>query len=329
MHILRFMLLFATLLSLLPLHPAAAAAADSLEELKNEQVVKNLTTLLKTSGKDIGGALLGSGVRITVWTLICGVGGLILGIVAWHTARKRNYLEAPWNGYRYIKWMWFVLFAGSFMFFGGCGGFWQGAGSSAKQAIVKDQLVNKMVANVFCAFAINATEYELTGHETAAEVEALLEQSRAKAEEAEAAFDQDVNQLLTQAYERGTLSDWQYKLVRLLPIDTLVKTFLGDKGDHVLAAVPFMYAYAQGQKGFEELGAKNPAVLHLVNEGMARIEKKSMVTVHVTVYGNLFTSLALGVGIPIGLLAMFRLVVRLAQRKVPPVGYVPPPPANQ
>ena len=148
-----------------------AGAASDLASIQDEQVVKNLTTLLKSSGKDIGGALLGSTVRITVWTLVFSILGVVFGLAAWLNAHKRKHLEAPWNVYRYFKWLWILVFIGCFTFFGGCSGFWFGAASSAKKAIVEDHLVNKMVANIVCAFAMSTTDYELTGGESAAEIE--------------------------------------------------------------------------------------------------------------------------------------------------------------
>lgn len=72
-------------------------------------MVKNLTTLLKFSGKDIGGALLGSTVRITVWTIVFSILGVVFGLAAWLNAHKRKHLEAPWNMYRYFKWLWILV----------------------------------------------------------------------------------------------------------------------------------------------------------------------------------------------------------------------------
>ena len=121
----------------------------------------------------VGKAVLGA----VIWAAILGPAGIVAGILLWRFARRRKLLDAPWPWYRYVRWLWAVLFiAGAALAFA-YGGAWLGAGRSVKNSIHEDRVLDKVFSHLLVAVFLDRVGYEATGDDSAAHIQKVLGES--------------------------------------------------------------------------------------------------------------------------------------------------------
>jgi hypothetical protein len=117
-----------------------------------------------------------------VWHFsLWGMLGLVLGATAavflWRSLRDRGWMDVPWRGYKYVRWLWPVLMVGTLSLGLGSGlGVW-GGGRAIKQGGREGEVFETAVAKTYAAIMV----WRLGGAETDANGTSILERDLAKA----------------------------------------------------------------------------------------------------------------------------------------------------
>ena len=76
---------------------------------------------------------LAQGIDFSLWGLLGLVLGAMAGVFLWRALRNRGWMDVPWRGYKYVRWLWPVLMVGTLSLGLGSGlGVW-GGGRAIKQ----------------------------------------------------------------------------------------------------------------------------------------------------------------------------------------------------
>jgi len=120
------------------------------------------------------------------WGIGLGLLGLIVGLALWLVLRGRGLFNGPWPAYRYVRWLWGVLF----MLAPGIGGAYAGAYLGLERgltgAINEDLLLDRAVIHLYQAAALSEADYAVTGQETSEELYAAAGDTRGMAKLARA-----------------------------------------------------------------------------------------------------------------------------------------------
>ena len=117
-----------------------------------------------------------------VWHFsLWGVLGLVLGATAgvflWRWLRDRGWMDIPWRGYKYVRWLWPVLIVGTLSLGLGSGlGVW-GSGRAFKQGAREGEVFETAVVNTYAAIMV----WRLGGADADANGTSLLERDLAQA----------------------------------------------------------------------------------------------------------------------------------------------------
>lgn len=300
-----------------PAPPAAAEAAPSAPTAGDHasRLGRNFLALMGDTWQDV--ALLAA--RITLGIVAGGIllltAGLVGGLVLWLLLRRRGLFDAPFGWYRWARWLWCVLFA--LLPAVGCGyaGLWLGGGRAAKRAIRQDRVIDRTAANLMVAAWLDRAGYEVSGASRADEIEHVLADSEKIGSLALADFsgalDRPAGGPAGSAAQRRMLG-----LIRSATVQELARHVFRKGDPRIVYALfaargpnveGYMREHPDANLGFLTLSA----CFEAVRERACRL-------VDGAVHPNAALGAGLGLGIPLALLGIFRLVVQLAGRKRPP-----------
>lgn len=289
--------------------PAATGETPSVASHAT-RLARNFMRLMQNTAGDLlafAGELL---LQCVLWTAGFALLGLCLGFALWLWLRKRKRFDAPWNWYRYIRWGWAVLFFILPPLGMGYAGLWYGGGRCLKHYVEEERALDRIAANLICAVALDQADYEIKGTETAEEYARILSQVEGADQAAEADLQTIVNHLdefgpphplkrwvLTFALTRilSESSEWLHGVdLRMLALLLIEHRNLDE------------YLAGKGQP---------PRVLVLFATQMKALRNETISLVNLTVYPQVALGFAAGLGIPLMLWALFRLVVYCCNRK--------------
>jgi hypothetical protein len=157
--------------------PVEAQVDQSVSDL----ITRNVEILCKKHWGDALGAIAWVSVSVILWSICLCVLGLILGILAFFRLRKRGMFDvAPGTPGRFV-WVWGIVFTLSFSLGGAYGGGWLGLERGIKKQILTKQAVDGLIVSIIQANVLHAANFELTGDETAEELQEVVAQSEAVA----------------------------------------------------------------------------------------------------------------------------------------------------
>lgn len=252
------------------------------------------------------------------------VGGL-LGFLLWYVLRRYGWLDAPYSWYRYFKWMWAFLFPICAALGLAYAAAWLEAGHVAKGALTKDRLVERTVASVYAAVALDAAKHEISGRETMAEVQQILHQ----ADELSQVLSTNFGTLLQQSFAApevqkalGLQDNAWLKGLAASRLGQIAFDQAAKSEDARLVLFAF-YAIASGDKAKAEYLQNNPKAgpaVVLARDFLQRVNRELVSLINWLVYPQAGVALLAGFGVPLLLAALFRLVAGLARKNArPPV----------
>jgi len=127
--------------------------------------------------KGFGELAFKSVIHMILWGIL-GFGlGAVAGVFLWRALRDRGWMDVPWSGYKYVRWLWPVLMVGTLSLgIGSALSVW-GAGRAIKQGAREGEVFETAVVKTYAAIMV----WRLGGAETDANGTSLLEQDLAKA----------------------------------------------------------------------------------------------------------------------------------------------------
>lgn len=282
----------------------------------------NLWHLSQNTWKDAGWYL----VKMTMTGVVAGAGlflaGCVAGLVVYLVLRRKAMFHAPWGWYRYARWLWAPLFVILFGLGIGYAGANLAVGHVVKKAIREDRIVDRAVSQLYCAVAFDTADYKLTGKEKLEEIRAVLDQSEGLAHVVSSDLGKLVREVAADRRVRENMSPQRQQW-----LDTIVNSKLGSltlaqlsKEFDPRLVILLFYAISEGDDASRQFIEAHPKATPLAAacaKMFETIRNQLCGVVNTVVYPNAVASVLLGVGIPFGLLGLFRLVVRRTQPKPP------------
>jgi hypothetical protein len=115
--------------------------------------------------------------HFSLWGLLGLVLGATAGVFLWRALRNRGWMDVPWRGYKYVRWLWPVLMVGTLSLGLGSGlGVW-GGGRAIKQGAREGEVFETAVVNTYAAIMV----WRLGGVDADANGTSLLERDLAQA----------------------------------------------------------------------------------------------------------------------------------------------------
>jgi len=244
------------------------------------------------------------------------IAGGVLGWISHRLLSGRGAFETPWSWNRFVKWLWWPLFVLPFAL-GACwAGAFLGFGHRLKHEIREERVVDKVIANVYCAFALDAAGYEMRGDESLEELYAVLKESEALSDVVAKDLGAMVRDLLEKEVGQGNMGALRKWGLKLLSGTDLGKFVLEGKTEEWSADTVLLlfFAVLQGEEASERFLDDHPesaqAFLATANF-FEKIRNEFCTLVSSFVYPNAFMGFLVGWGSPLLLWGLFRLVIWL------------------
>ncbi|MCZ7648810.1 MAG: hypothetical protein M5U26_26720 [Planctomycetota bacterium] len=287
--------------------------AESLpESARPSTFTANFLTLLADAASGAGALTADLFWSILGWSLAL---ALLLGLVAfllWRTLRRRGALDVRERRSGLVHGLWLALFLTLALLGGAYGGAWFGGGRCLKIYIHEHLILDQAVARLYCAVVLDKAGYRATGAESAEEFDRVLAASKGLDDLAEDDFDAGLGKL-SGVEEHGLIANWCLRGFTWLVGDALGEWLLGADPRTVFLffiRTPSVDAYLEANPG------ANPWVLAIAKH-MKTLRKHASKTVDAWVYPNLALGLLAGLGLPLAVLGLFRLVLRLFPKPQP------------
>jgi hypothetical protein len=162
---------------------APGAETRSIEQLsgssgfESSRFAANFLGLAGRSWKQTGltvGKVIAFGLVGGIASAVCGG---VIGFAGWLVLRRRGVFSLDRSWYKYLKWLWCPAFVLPMVLgFGYAGAFW-GTGHAVKRAVLQDRIVDRLVANLYVAAALDSADYQMKGEERLGEIQATLKKS--------------------------------------------------------------------------------------------------------------------------------------------------------
>ncbi len=285
---------------------SAELTADPADPSSAGRVARNLVALGQgqawAAARGVGG--------LAVSILLGGFAGLVLGlglaVVVTAKLHGAGAFRAPWRWHRFVGWIWPVLIVVGFALGTAYAGLWWGGGRRVKRWVERDRLIDRLVAQVVCAVAMDAADIELKGGETVDQMLRVLDDSERVAgimrEDFERAVAAMVEEDIARLRVKGRLTLYASRAVA----DRLADDLAGL--DPRLVLVMFL-AHPSLEDYLAAYPDAHPAVMAMAGQ-MQAIRLGAVRLVDMAVLPNLALGLFLGIASPLLLVAVFRLAVR-------------------
>ncbi len=139
------------------------------------EVSNNFTRLMQSSWEDVAKVAAMVVLRIVLTAVAGFFLGVVVGVVLYLVCLKLGLLRAGWNWYRWVGWLWALVFIGVLGLAGAYAGAWLGGGKALDHAINREHIPRRVVANLYMAAALDRAEYDVTGQESTARLIELIE----------------------------------------------------------------------------------------------------------------------------------------------------------
>ncbi|MFB3892900.1 MAG: hypothetical protein ACE15C_12840 [Phycisphaerae bacterium] len=281
--------------------PATRTAADHAA-----RIAANFWTLAGRHWTDVAGFALTTIGMAVLWCLLMLFCGILSGLVVWLALRHWNFFAAPWSWYKYVRWLWGVIFIVSFAIGMAYSGWRLGICRNVKSYIVERRALDRIAGNLIVAVCLDQADYQATGEETSDKVQRVLEDSEAVGKLAQ----RDLQDAMADVAGSRGLSGTQRAIIGVL----------GDQAPEMLkdmtkldarAVVVLFYSGQNTAQYLKEHPEANAGVMAM-SLHFDRIRGKACDAVDSLTGGPIWMGLVLGIGIPLLFMAILRIIVRLA-----------------
>ena len=285
-------------------NPAGEAASTCLWH--------NFSVMMKGTWKDIAyfaGKVVIAGILGGILFFLIGAA---VGCIVYLLVRRRSVLDAPFSWYRYVRWAWCPVFILTGALGVGYAGVFLGGGLAIKHAIASGRIVERVVANGYCVLAFDSAEYELKGQESAAEIEAVLEQSEGLAEVLTTDLGQMVKEMSREAAKEGTIPPERARMIEKVADSRVGEMTMGKIGESPSLVILMFYAVSQGGDKSQEFLQTHPKATPLAaafTRFFQKIREELCSLVNSLVYPHALLGILLGLSVPFLLVALFRIGV--------------------
>jgi|GEM_PF-1646174 len=280
-------------------------------------VTDNMSALMDGAWKDVGLFGLGFISKIVMSGLMFLVLGALLGFLFYFILKKLKIISLDFSWYKYIGWIWAPLFVLSMALGGGWAGMWRGGEKAIDKAVVQDGVVRKVVANVYTAVALDGSDYESRGDESADDVVALFENSPLLMETAKEELGGKIEEMYATQMKERKLSRWQKFILRAVAQSGFEDKILGSYGDDGKVLFSTVYLYLKDRQAYNDYIAENPGLAPMgaaIGKAITHAETESTRWVRTTTKFNWWIGWLLGAGIPLLLAIAFKVVCHLLGR---------------
>jgi hypothetical protein len=287
--------------------PASSAKASTADHAA--RIASNFGTLMGKNWTDIAWFLGKLIFNAIMWAAMLLIVGIIAGLASYFICRRLGLVKAPWKWYRYVAWLWVVLF----IFSGACGfaygGCWVGAGKTVKNAINRDFVLDKVISHMILAVMMDRADYQATGQESAEQIQKVFADS--------------------EALRRLSMQDWQESAanIRKSAGDSAVRRWLLDlamgqgldklanelQGLDPRAVYTIVYSSPNIDAYMKQHPDASPGIV-MISHQLATARQKACLMVDKAVLSPLVLGIFLGLLGPIAMGGLFRLIVWLATR---------------
>lgn len=289
--------------------PAESAASQPASAAPRKpssvsRIAANFATLMGNCWADIGWFAGKCVLNAILWASGMLLAGVALGVGLFLLLRRRRLFDAPWGWYRYVRWVWGVVFILCVIVGMTCAGGWIGLERQLKHAILKERVLDRTAGNLVLAVFMDSAEYRASGEESAENLQAVLKDSESAARSAIANLPQIVDEIAG-----PELSATQRRALRLMSPDDVQKLFANVGKLDMRMVIVLFYGSANIEQVLQEHPQANPAVMAIAvhfeslrQRGCRLVNRFTRPPIYMWLFG--------GLGIPLGLLAIFRVVVR-------------------
>ena len=251
-----------------------------------------------------------------VWGVLWAIGlflvGIGVGVFVYLMLRRWGAFGAPWSWYRYVRWLWGVVFILSAAVGFAYAGAWLGPGRNVKHYIRDERMIDRVVGNLYFAIILDKADYQATGLESAEQLEKVLTESEALAnlavEDWEAVRDEAV-----QSAADNFLDRWVLELAADSATEKLTQE-LGGLDARVIVGIlhasPSVEAYLRDHPDAHPLVAS-------VATHFSTIREDACGLVDAVVMPHVWGGIGLGLGGPLVLAGVFAVIRRLGGKGRP------------
>jgi len=277
----------------------------------------NFIILIQNSWKDIAVFIGVCLFKICIAAAIFFVLGFTIGIVLFLILYKRGIFNAKWKWYRYVKWLWLPVFVLSLGIAGCYAGVSVGGRKAICDAITKQHIVRKVIANLYCAAILDKMEYKLGGEESISQIIDTLETGQAIIDITIDEMEKCTRTGLNEYLESTNTKSWlRTKMVNyIMARDFNKKFFSGILCTDIPVTITMVYRSAMDNSQLQGYLKDNPekaTIAAVIVTQFQLLENKIVSEVNSIAYVNVFLCTLLGFGIPICLLVFFRICHRIS-----------------
>ncbi len=303
--------------------PAPGPAAEGETDGEVSRIASNFAVLMQSTWADVA---IFAGMTI-LSAVLWGIGflflGLILGLICYFIVRRLRLIRAHWSWYRYVRWLWVVIF----MLSGAAGcayaGAWFGVGRNVKAYIEDKRMLEKILGHCYVAALLDEAEYQATGQESAEDLQQVLADSQTARKLADDVWEEVSDEIVNSGdpsfVERWTRQLALYKGMR-------------DLQDQLYGIDPrVLLAIFIGGENIDAYIAENPGAGPVI-VGLAtyfqEFRDRACGAVDSVVHPHIWTGLLLGLLAPVALAGAFKTVVHFAPGPKPAETHAPPAPRD-
>ena len=143
------------------------------------RILTNFANMMKGNWKSLAAFAATTVLNAVLWAIGSLLAGILAGLASYFILRRFRLFDATWPWYRFVRWLWPVVFilsaAAGFTYSGA----WIGMGRNIKSYIRQKRMLDKIVGHVYFAIVLDEAGYQATGQESAEKLEQVLADSEA------------------------------------------------------------------------------------------------------------------------------------------------------
>ncbi len=274
------------------------------------RILTNFANMMKGNWKSLAAFATTTVLNAVLWAIGLLLVGILAGLASYFILRRFKLFDAAWPWYRFVRWLWPVVFilgaAAGFTYSGA----WIGLGRNIKSYIREERMLDRIVAQVYFAIVLDKASYQATGQESAEKLEQVLAGSEAIGKLAMADW-AIVREELTAVTARSAFERWLVHLALRNISDDLAERLSGLDPRLVMV---FFGMHPNIDQYLREHPDANPVIAAL-SVHFEPVRQKACDMVDSVVHPQAAVGIAAGLLGPALLLGIFRLVVHLAGRR--------------
>ncbi|MBE7464687.1 MAG: hypothetical protein HS116_14520 [Planctomycetes bacterium] len=247
------------------------------------------------------------------WGIGLGLLAALAGFLLWRELRRREALN--WKGKR-IGWLvavWCVALTVLPGAGGAYSGMWYGGGRCLKHYVDERRVLDQAVARLYCAIVLDQAHYTPTGEESLEQFDKILADSKELQHIAREDFDDGVA-TLAGVEPDGLLMSWALRALSALVGDQLGQAVAGADPR---AAFSFLMKTPNVEAYLKEHPEASPWMATFA-EALQSLRKQAVRTIDGWVYPNMVVGWALGLGLPLLALVLYRWGAKAKPEPTPP-----------